>query len=469
MRKIWKLKVEWDDKLPPEICSEMKNLSKDLEMLSQIQFPRQALNEQSSYGLHIFCDSSAESYGFVAYAVNEKNKGSILFAKSKLAPLNRKNEHSIPTLELMGVILAYKCLPTILEAYSNIQFQFVNICVDAQVVLNWLITKETKVKSKFVRNRVLEVNNLNTEIAKKYKLPIMYHYVNTNDNPADLTTKGLTYNKYLKKLKFWLEGPEWITNDFENWPNFPLLSISPDYKHQVSTACTIQSNKVNSGILNINKFSNFDSLIKATRRLYVFLSKLKGCDATVKAIEYWVKIAQQEYFSKEIKFLTENTANVNVNDKKVPSLVMNLNLFLDNNGILRSRGRISKCLYFDYNVHNPILLPKEHRFTSLFINYCHLKVQHLGIGTTLNYLRERGYWIPKGRAAVKTELSNCVTCRKYNALAFKYPKFTEMPKHHMNLVKPFQHVGVDYTGHFWVQDELSGKSTKMFILMRKRL
>ena len=40
-----------------------------------------------------------------------------------------------------------------------------------------------------------------------------------------------------------------------------------------------------------------------------------------------------------------------------------------------------------------------------------------------------------------------------------------MPKHHINLVKPFQHVGVDYTGHFWVPDELSGKSTKMFILV----
>ena len=35
----------------------------------------------------------------------------------------------------------------------------------------------------------------------------------------------------------------------------------------------------------------------------------------------------------------------------------------------------------------------------------------------------------------------------------------------MNLVKPFNHVGVDYTGHFWVKDELSDKSVKMFILV----
>ena len=190
---------------------------------------------------------------------------------------------------------------------------------------------------------------------------------------------------------------------------------------------------------------------------------LKGYDSKKKAIEYWIKNAQAEFFAKEIFFL-ENNANVD-GSKIVPALVLNLNLFLDQNGILRSRGRISKCLYFNYDVHNPVLLPREHKFTSLLINYCHLKVQHLGIGTTLNYLRELGYWIPKGRAAVKSEIGNCTVCRKYNALAFKYPKFTDMPKHHMNLVKPFNHVGVDYTGHFWVKDELSDKSVKMFILV----
>ena len=46
----------------------------------------------------------------------------------------------------MGVILALKCLPILIETYKNIQFQFINVCVDAQVVLNWLITKESKIQ-----------------------------------------------------------------------------------------------------------------------------------------------------------------------------------------------------------------------------------------------------------------------------------------------------------------------------------
>ena len=460
MRRIWKLEVGWDEKLPKEISNEMKSISRDFEMLSELQFPRQVINENKSYGLHVFCDSSSEAYGFTAYAVDQDDHSSLIYAKAKLAPLRKKNEHSIPTLELLGVVLAFKCLPTLIESYKNMQFQFVNISVDAQVVLSWLITKAPKVKVKFIKNRVLEADSLKKEISEKYKLPITYHYVNTNDNPADLVTKGLSYSKYLEKCKFWLEGPEWLTNDISKWPQYPLNSVAPEYKPIINTLCATLVNKVNTGILNLNKFSKFENLINITAMLFKLGSKKKGWDPKLKAIEYWVKVVQKEGFAKELEFL-----KLDKNDSNIPTLVKHLNLFIDDKGIIRSRGRISKCLYFNYDIHNPILLPKGHKFTSLFINYCHIKVQHLGIGTTLNYLRGQGFWITKGRAAVKTEINDCITCRKYNALAYRYPKFTEMPKHHMNLVKPFLHVGVDYTGHFWVKDELTDNSTKMFILV----
>ena len=431
-------------------------------MLSEISFPRQALNEEKAYGLHIFCDSSAEAYGFVAYAVDEEGKSTYLYSKSKLTPLNKRNEHSIPTLELMGVILAFKCLPTLLEAYQNIQLHSINICVDAQVVLNWLLTKETKVKSKFLKNRVIEADALKTEIAKKFKVPVAYHYVHTGENPADLITKGLSYTKFLDKRKFWLEGPQWLSNDYQLWPQYPLKSISPSQKGKICTGFTSQTPKVNTGIININKYSSFEGLLKCTAYLFKFLNKVKDCDPKEKALQYWVKVAQTECFQEELNFLSNPN---NPNKSNIPPLVSNLNLFLDDKGIIRSRGRISKCQYFKYEIHNPVLLPKEHRLTTLIINDSHLKMQHLGIGTTLNYIREQGYWIPKGRMAVKNILSSCYVCKKYNALAFKYPKFTDMPKHHMNLVKPFQHVGVDYTGHFWVKDEVSGQSVKVYVLV----
>ena len=41
---------------------------------------------------------------------------------------------------------------------------------------------------------------------------------------------------------------------------------------------------------------------------------------------------------------------------------------------------------------------------------------------------------------------------------------TNLPRHRVNLVKPFQHTGVDFTGHLWVKNE-EGEVVKMYILL----
>lgn len=168
---------------------------------------------------------------------------------------------------------------------------------------------------------------------------------------------------------------------------------------------------------------------------------------------------QFECFSQEIEFLSSHKKG------PIPSLVNSLNLFIDKSGILRSQGRISKCLFFSYDACNPVLLGKDHKLTQLIIMDCHLKLQHLGLQTTLQSLRTKGYWIPKARQCVKKTISMCMVCKKFNSFSFQYPKFTNMPKHHMNLVKPYMHVGLDYTGHIWVSETTTSKMTKMYILI----
>ena len=125
---------------------------------------------------------------------------------------------------------------------------------------------------------------------------------------------------------------------------------------------------------------------------------------------YWIRIAQTENFSKEISFLKlRDQSNTNTS-----TLVSNLNLFLDSNGILRSKGMIS--LYFNYNVYNPVLLlcyyPTEINLPPYLLTNRLAKVQHMGTGTTLDYLRELGVWIPRGLTVVKAEINNCTICKK---------------------------------------------------------
>ena len=68
------------------------------------------------------------------------------------------------------------------------------------------------------------------------------------------------------------------------------------------------------------------------------------------------------------------------------------------------------------------------------------------------------------RQCIKNVLSNCITCKKFNNLFYRYPKMTNLPKHTVNFIKPFMHTGVDFTGHLFVKNEF-GKNSKIYLLI----
>ena len=130
---------------------------------------------------------------------------------------------------------------------------------------------------------------------------------------------------------------------------------------------------------------------------------------------------------------------------------------------LRTRGRIAKTNYYDYNIINPILLSKKHHLTKLIVSDCHLACKHLGLQTTLNMVRLKGFWITKARQTVKNIIESCLICKKYNSFTFNYPKFTNYTQAQMDFFRPFKHTGVDFTSHFWIKDGSVEK--KMYILI----
>jgi len=508
VKSLWEAKYDWDDEISPELAKEWEKLKKDLVQISNISFPRQVLNERISYGINVFTDGSSSCYGFVVYACSD-DKNTLLFSKAKVTPLKQANKMSIPLIEMLGLLLSLKCIFTILDAYSNIHFEYINFNLDAQVVLNWILTGEAKVKNKYVNNRIKDCISLINKVKVKYKLPIYFHYVNTSDNVADLVTKNISFKRFTENLKFWLTGPSWLTKDLKKRPNSSLLSVASEVRNLTQTnvinvLSTNSNNSNNDEILNIdnsnflnnidvsiyndnlndcnvnlvnnnvvnvikidssldlidiNKYSSFEKLINVTTLCFKPFCKFTKEDPYKKAWLYWIKKVQHSCYSDEIEFLNNPT------NRNIPLLVNNLNLFSDSLGVLRSKGRISKCTYFDYDVINPVILSRFHPFTSLFIMNCHKRVQHLGQDITLTYIRNKGVWIPKGRIAVKKVLNSCTLCKKFNVNAFKYPKFTDIPKHHVSLVKPFEFVAVDFTSHIFVKNEITNTLDKFYILI----
>ena len=422
-----------------------------MQKLPTIEFPRQAADTHIS--LIICCDSSKLIYGFSCYGKSASSIN-LIFAKAKTAPTKSK---SLPTLELLSVFLAIKCLPTILDSLTNVTITDLTLCVDAQVVLSWLLTGNVKAKNIFASNRIKDIRMLTDEIKARYNLKCIFKYLPTEMNPADLLTRGLSFREFEHKLPFWQHGPPLFAQNPILWPDRNLGCLS-DASKLLTCNAVLNSD---TAIFPVNKFSSVNKLFRVTTLVFKFISKLRkdGKNESTLVQEsklYWLKHEQLVHFQVEYNYLNNPTTT------NVPTTVKNLNLFLDGQNVIRCKGRLDKS-DLSYDLCNPVLLPRFSFLTELYVWDAHQRCLHMGTESTLNFLRKSGLWIPKGRARVKSVLRKCITCKKINAHAFKYPKPTNLIADRVKFNKPFQYTGVDFTGHVYVKH--NGSLIKMFILV----
>ena len=91
-----------------------------------------------------------------------------------------------------------------------------------------------------------------------------------------------------------------------------------------------------------------------------------------------IKSVQQRHFKEEIMALH------NGNSLKSSSKIGKLDLFLDQDGMLKVGGRIGKCGISD-EIQHPTLSPKPCKTADLIMRWCHNKVAYAGRGITINW------------------------------------------------------------------------------------
>ena len=154
------------------------------------------------------------------------------------------------------------------------------------------------------------------------------------------------------------------------------------------------------------------------------------------------RLIQQEQFPEEIAALQTG--------KELPrsSKLLQFDPFLDENGLLRAKGRISKS-HLEYETKHPILLHWKHHAVELFLRNEHLRYYHEGTEYVRNQVQSN-YWILGIRNALRSIKAKCVTCRKGNVQTLK-PQMAELPEERLVASNPFTNVGVDYFGPFIVK------------------
>ena len=146
---------------------------------------------------------------------------------------------------------------------------------DSTIVLNWIDTPSYTLKS-FVANRVVEIQ-ATTEAQNWHRVP-------TEDNPADLISRGQVPQDFLKN-RLWIHGPQWLSRDSDTWPELSFKKHEiPETRRDPSTLLcklTQEHNKPESEILK--RFSSFKSDTRH-RRIYIINRGKRKSDKRIRLV-----------------------------------------------------------------------------------------------------------------------------------------------------------------------------------------
>ena len=114
---MWRLKIGWDNKLPPLQAKYWEKWLKNLFNINQVHVPRCYNNlnkDEVAYEFHVFSDASELAYGAVAYLNLVFSDGtstlSFLMWKLRLAPVKTV---SLPRLELDAAVVGVPLLKSL--------------------------------------------------------------------------------------------------------------------------------------------------------------------------------------------------------------------------------------------------------------------------------------------------------------------------------------------------------------------
>lgn len=448
IQNIWKRGLEWDQKLPLDLEQQWYDISQQFKQLNDLTVPRYYFLEFSKekiklYQLHIFSDAGLKAYGTVAYLRTETSDGfistSFVAAKSRVAPLK---VITLPRLELLGALLSVRLYKNIIRALK--QSCEIYFWCDSAIVCCWVKTPAINFKQ-FIRNRVKEI--------QEFTRPKDWYHCPGKDNPADLISRGTTIS-VLKNSSTWWRGPEWLSLPNEMWPKTELKKVNEtemEYLKCISVMECVSQEEIK--LLNIANYSKLSKVIRVVAWIKRFLSRLQKvkpeaetltADEVQAAEEILIMQIQSHFYKDELQALHNNS------EISPKSHIFKLVPFLDDSGILRSKGRFDESDY-SFDERKPIIIPKHSKFAELLAKQEHENQLHSGIESTLVQIRRR-FWIPKGRQLVKKVISKCLTCRRYTAKP-SHQLSGQVPKDRISETPPFTVIGTDFAGPIYVKYE----------------
>ena len=470
-QELCKEKRDWDDPLEGSCKSTWHKLVAQLQASKPIILPRCYYTgiegEVIENELHGFCDASARAYGAVVYlriVTTHGNYIRFIASKTRVAPLSNQ---TIPRLELLSAVVLARLMHSVKEALtSEIEINKLTCWTDSKVAWYWIV-QSTKEWKQFVQHRVDEIRKLVPEEC--------WNHCPGSDNPADILSRGMD-SRDLATSTLWWNGPKWLIDsegseeptklDEELLPEEQeeCLSEMKAKDRMAELAGDLSALTVNSqpillnNVVDCRAFSCFKRLVRVTALVFKFIRLMK---AKRKGVDEKPEITSADLEGAELCWIKE--VQKSLKDKETfRTWKQQLNLFEDERGVVRCRGRLGNSDLAD-SARYPILLDAKHHFTALAVWSCHRKVMHGGVKETLAELRST-FWIVRGRYFVRKLLFGCTVCKKFQGKPYKTPPPPPLPSCRVKEAPAFTYIGLDYVGPLHVRST-SEKERKVWICL----
>ncbi|XP_073963660.1 uncharacterized protein [Choristoneura fumiferana] len=414
LQQSWRKQAPWDEPLDLEDGGIFIEWARGLAAVAALQLER--CYAVGRHELHAFTDASESAYATAIYLRTTDASGTVTVAlvagKAKVAPLRQQ---SIPRMELQAALIGARLAATII-AEQRLTIERVVFWTDSRTVLAW-IRNDAKRYTPFVAHRLGEI----AEITR----PEQWRWVPTAANPADDATRADSARQ-ISTTDRWFTGPDFLRLPEDQWPQETVSEIY-NINADASASENVKNKSVNltSALPNIERFSKFERLIKATARVIFFVDKCRDKDSQLEVRH--IERAEHLWFRKLPK----------------KSSLFHLDPVLED-GLLRLRGRINAAPVPDATK-RPVILNGRHPFVSLLIEKAHRDAHHSSNERVVNDLRQR-LWVLHLRPTVKKVARACRTCAVRRSTP-RPPAMGDLPRARIDpYSRPFTNCGVDYFG-----------------------